>query len=270
MSKTGLGGGASKESKRACWHLNPRPEVEGVSAPRVFYLGTVPVYLYGMMIGLAIAVGMYFGLKEARRKGLDEEKVLDLILYMVVAGLLGARLVYVAFNLDYYLTNPLRVLMVFDGGLSFHGSVLGAVLVAVWHTRRYRLNFWKLADTFTPSLALGYAIARVGCDIFGVPTQVAWAVNIDGIPRHPVQVYASLTNYLFFFLLWKGRERVQVDGSLFLTYAILYSVYRFFIEFFRNSQMAYGLSIAQWASLGIGLGAVVLFLMRRKKGSLLT
>lgn len=242
-----------------------------MSLPRVFYLGPVPVYLFGVTIALGILAGTILAVREARRRGYNPERVVDLVLYLMIAGIAGARLMYVALEWDMYRANPLEILMLNHGGLSWHGALIGGILVAIWYLPKMGIPFWRLADFLAPSIALGYAIARVGCDIYGKATTVPWAVEVAGSLRHPAQLYSSLSSYLIFFILWQFRDRTRYDGQLFLMYVVLYSLSRGIIEYFREGQMVFGglMSVAQLVSLGavVAAFALMLYLGRRNRAS---
>ncbi len=232
----------------------------------------ITIYAYGTMLSLAILVGGYLAYREGQRKGIEGERIVDFILYASIAGIVGSRLVYVLLEWGYYAADPVKILALRDGGLSFHGAVLGGAAVGWWFIRRYRLPFGKLADTFSPSLAIGYAIGRIGCFLngccYGIPTTLPWATLTSYAPglRHPTQLYASLANLVIFGLLWRWRQHRRFDGFLFLVYLILYSVYRFIIEFYReNTGATGGLTSAQVASILIAAISLVLLNILAKK-----
>ncbi|WP_422444497.1 prolipoprotein diacylglyceryl transferase [Thermoanaerobacterium sp. DL9XJH110] len=223
----------------------------------LFRVGPLTVYKLGFFVALGLAAGIYLALKEARRKTLNEDDVLNFVILIVLAGFLGARLLFVLLDLPHYLSNPVMIFHITEGGLSFHGAILGGLLAAVIYTRLKKLSFLMLADTVAPSIALGYSIGRIGCDIFGKATDVFWAVVVNDVPRHPVQLYSALSGYVIFYVLWNRRERIRYDGELFIDFVVLYSVYRFFIEFFRESVMIGVLSAAQWTSLVLVLVGIL-------------
>lgn len=235
----------------------------------LFHLGPIHVNTFGLMIALGFLAGLWLARREAARKGIGEERVTDFAIYALLAGIVGARLGYVFFYApQYYLRNPVEVLFIHQGGMSIHGAIIGGVLAGIWYVRRYRLSFWKLADTMAPSLALGEAIGRIGCDIFGKPmaTALPWGVTVNGQLLHPAQVYEFLLDYLVFFLLWRKRQHIKYDGQLFLTWVILYATVRGIVEFFRINPVVYGpITIAHVLSLAfIALALVAMMLVRRR------
>ena len=234
-----------------------------MSAPQLlFSLGGLNIYLFGIMVSLGFLAGGFIALKRVRRYGLDQNKAFDLILYLLAGGLAGARLLYVALNWNDYSASPLSVFSLHQGGLSFHGAVLGGVITALIYARRQRISFLELGDAFAPGLMLGYAIGRIGCDIYGNVTNVPWAVLIEGSLRHPVQIYSALASFAIFILLWERGKNKRFAGEILLLMAGSYSVYRFIIEFFRYD--AGGLSPAQYASMVITVAALAILALKNK------
>jgi phosphatidylglycerol:prolipoprotein diacylglycerol transferase len=133
----------------------------------LFKLGPFTIYKLGFFVALGILAGMYLVLKEAKRKSLNEDDVLNFSMLIIISGFIGARLLFVLLDLPFYLKNPAMILHVNEGGLSFHGAILGGLIAAVIYTRMKKINFFKLADIVAPSLALAYGIGRIGCDIYG-------------------------------------------------------------------------------------------------------
>lgn len=235
-----------------------------MSAPRLlFSLGGLNIHLFGVMVSLGFLAGTYAALKRAERNGLDQNKALVLILYLLAGGLAGARLLYVALNWNDFSASPLSVFSLHQGGLAFHGAVLGGVITALIYARCQRISFLELGDAFAPGLILGYAIGRIGCDIFGNVTNVPWAVLVEGSLRHPVQLYSALAGFAIFILLWKRGKNRRFAGEILLLLAGSYSVYRFIIEFFRYD--AGGLSPAQYASMVITAAALAILALKNTK-----
>lgn len=239
--------------------------------PILFQIGSIPIYSYGFMLSVAILVGVVLAAREAKRRHWDVERLMDFYLFAIVVGLLTSRLLYVALDWQFYRAHPIHMLYLWEGGLSLHGAILGGALVAVWHSWRWRWSFWELADISAPSLALGTAIARVGCFMrgccYGIPTDLPWGINTvlaSGL-RHPTQIYESLLVLGMFFLLWALRRRVRVPGGLFLLYVIMYSSIRFVVEFWRASvHIAGWLTVAQLASILLVCFALLVYIWRAR------
>ncbi|HHW42158.1 MAG TPA: prolipoprotein diacylglyceryl transferase [Syntrophomonadaceae bacterium] len=237
----------------------------------LFSLGPFPVYTFGFMMALGVLAATLIVYIEANRKGLNRDRVLDFVLWALVFGILGARLGYILFaDPLYYLRNPLQFFHIQDGGLSIHGAVIGGVFAGLLLSRRYRLPFWRLADAFAPGLALGIAIGRVGCDVFGRPMSSPWpwGVVVNGQLLHPAQVYEFVLDYLLFFYLWRQRKKVTYDGRLFLLFIALYAAIRGMVEFVRYNPRVVGpFSVAHLASLVfiIAAGSVDVILKHRSR-----
>lgn len=206
----------------------------------LFEIGPIKIYSFGLMLALGFIVGLYFLLQEGKRKGLNEEKLLNFALLLIVTGVVGARLMYIVLYPSDYLANPLEVFRISHGGLAFHGGLLGGIIAGIFFCRKTKIPFWQLADATAPALAIGYGIARIGCDLLGRPTNVPWAIYRGGQWVHPVQLYCFGVGLTIFLVLCYLRDKLKIDGQLFLVYAILYSIARTFIELFRYSKIAFG------------------------------
>jgi len=241
--------------------------------PIVVRFGPVTVYSYGALLSVAFLVGAVIAAREGERKGVGGQWMYDFLLVTLVSGVVVSRLLFVLMNLGLYVSNPWTVLNVAEGGLSLHGALLGGLLAALWFARRKKVSFDALADTVSPSLALGIGIGRWGCFFngccYGTLTSLPWATMTRYAPglRHPTQIYESFLALLMFWWLWRARTRVKADGQLFMLFLALYSVIRFFVEFYRESPFIGPLTYAQVASLAIAAFAVVrYYVLGRRAG----
>jgi len=246
--------------------------------PILLQIGTVEIRWYGVMIALASLAGTLLGAREARRKGYDPELIFDLLLYVMLAGIAGARLYYILFsNPGYFFHHPFEIAAIWQGGLALHGGLIGGLLAVIWFCRKKRLAFWSFADLLTPSIILGQAVGRGACTLngcsYGKPTSLPWAVTFTdpasqaphNIPLHPTQLYEMGTDFLIFLFIWNFRKRTRFDGQLFLTYAVIYAVARFVLEFFRgDSLMLTRLWPApQVLSVAVFIAALVIYARRQ-------
>jgi phosphatidylglycerol:prolipoprotein diacylglycerol transferase len=237
--------------------------------PVLFRIGGLSIFAYGVMLALAFGVGAYGLTREGKKVGLPEDKLLDMTIWILVASIVGSRLLYILIELPIYLANPLSVFHIRSGGLSFHGGLIAGIAISLWYLHRHKLPQGKVADLAAPYLALGYAIVRIGCLLngccFGRPADVPWALPgayADNTLRHPAQLYAFLASFLIFLILWWRKNKTRFPGQLFLEYIILYSVYRFVIEFFREvSPHAGFFTLGQTVSLIGAVGAFVAILV---------
>jgi phosphatidylglycerol:prolipoprotein diacylglycerol transferase len=224
--------------------------------PIAFELGPIQVHWYGIILGSAALVGLYFAIWEGKRFGIDSDVFLDLLLWGAPAAIVGARLYYVLFKLDYYLAHPADIIAVWKGGLAIHGALIGAIITGIIFSRVKGIPFWKLADIAAPSLLIGQAIGRWGNfmnqEAHGGPVSEAFLrvtlnlpdfiVNqmyIQGVYHHPTFLYESIWNVAgVLFLFWIRRRNLKI-GEVFFTYFIWYSIGRFFIEGLRTDSLAF-------------------------------
>lgn len=235
----------------------------------LFSIGYFSISLLGVTSALGMIIGLLLIQKEGERKRLDKDKLMDLGLYTVVFGILGARLGYIVFfDPVYYMENPMAVFRITQGGLSIQGAILVAGSFAFWFMKKKKMAVWKTADAIVPGVILGQAIGRVGCDVFGVPMSRnwPWGVMVGGELLHPAQLYEVALNFILFLIIWRRRQTAKFDGELFFIYVIGFAFNRFIVEFFRSNPLVIGsLSIAHVISLLIiVLGLLLLMFMRNK------
>lgn len=238
--------------------------------PVAFSIFGIDVAWYGILISMGVLIGAIIAMKEAKRVGIDEEVLIDFLIWEIPLCLVGARLYYVIFEWDMYKHNPIEALNIRNGGLAIHGAIITAIIVAIVFTRIRKLNFWTIADICSPSLILAQSIGRwgnfVNQEAHGGPTDLPWGIMIDGIKVHPTFLYESIWNFLvFLFLMWYSRNKQKVKGEVFLLYLGLYSFIRFFIEGLRTDSLMLGpIRVAQLMSI---IGMVIpayIFIQRRK------
>jgi phosphatidylglycerol---prolipoprotein diacylglyceryl transferase len=257
--------------------------------PELFRIGSFPVHTYGVFLALAFLCAILITVRLAARDGLPSQKIYDLCLWMLLAALIGSK-VLMLFTEPEYRENPLQLIsldFLRSGGV-FYGGLLGAIGVGYLLMRHYRLPWWTTADACAPGIALGNFFGRQGCFsagcCWGKPTTLPWGVkftelghSITGVPidthLHPTQLYESFAMLaVFLFLLWLHKHR-SFKGQAILAYALLYAVIRFLIEFVRDDPRGdifgltsvTGLSTSQIISLVVGLGALVLLIVRWRR-----
>lgn len=239
--------------------------------PVAFTIFGIDIRWYGVLISIAVVIGTLLALREARRKGVNEDTLIDFLLFAIPAAIIGARLYYVIFSWNSYKNNPLEILNLRGGGLAIHGAVIAGVIVALIFPNKRNISFWLIGDIVAPSLILGQAIGRWGNyanqEAYGRPTDLPWAIVVDGVKVHPTFLYESIWNLIvFFFLIWYSRKKQKVDGEVFLLYIILYSVGRFFIEGLRIDSLMLGpIRVAQLISLtSILIGLFIIYRLRKQ------
>ena len=237
--------------------------------PVLLDLGFLKIYSWGFIVAIAFIVATILSAKEAKRKKIDHEKIYSLVAYIIIGAIIGSRIGYLLFDLN-NIANFLDIFKFWEGGLSFHGGFIGGTLFGFFYVKKNKLNFWKTADICTPSIPLAQAIGRIGCFLrgccYGIETALPWGINYLGETRHPTQIYSSIALFGIFIFLSKQKYKKNFNGALFLTYIIIYSVFRFFIEFIRTEpRVLLGLTGAQIASIVLFVIAIFIFLRFKKK-----
>lgn len=243
--------------------------------PILFHFGYITLYTYGLFVALGFLLGMSLAQREARRLGQDPNKILDVGFFLLIAALVGARLFYVLVNPKPFIEDPVEVVRIWNGGLVFYGGFLGALVAAIICVRKKQLSFWQTADIFTPGLAIGHVLGRIGCFFagccYGRPCGLPWAVTFEhseslapiGVPLHPTQIYSALANLLIFLLVWGLRGKKSYNGQLFWGYVCLYGIMRTVVEFFRGDDRGQffleSISVSQF--IGIGLAIISVFML---------
>lgn len=238
--------------------------------PVCFHIGSKAVYWYGIMVALGfmacVAHLTILGIRTGRPPNFGS----DLAFWLMLSGIVGARIAYVGANLDFYLQNPADIFRVDQGGLIYYGGFIGAFIAGVVFARIKRINILALADFAVSALPLGHAFGRIGCFLngccFGGISSSPWSVCREGVSRHPVQLYEAAFNFVLYVLLaWFYRRRKR-DGEVLALYCMLYPLARFLLEFLRGDERLswHGFSYAQIISLGLlGVGLVIWFALSR-------
>lgn len=249
--------------------------------PILLQAGHFALRWYGLIVVAAASVGIWVALREAKRKGLSELQFADAIPWVIVGGVIGARLFHVIDHWpDEYAANPLRALYIWEGGLAIWGGVIGGLTALALFAWRRALSLAVLLDTAVPGLVLGQAIGRIACvitgDAVGRPTTGPFGLAYSnpgamvpqlGVYYTPTPIYEIIMNLTIFAVVWRLRKRPLPDGALFLVYLVLYSVGRFVITFWSAYKtIALGFNQAQLISLvglAVGIPALVYLLRRR-------
>ncbi len=255
----------------------PYPKID----PEIVRIGPLAVRWYGMMYLLGFASSYLLVRLQIRRKGLDVPVDFEGSLYSyLIAGLLiGARLGYVIFyDLSVYIRKPLEVFAVWHGGMSFHGGLVGALVAGILFCRKTGVDFWQTADLVIVTAPIGLGLGRLGNfingELFGRVSNVPWAMVFpEGgpLPRHPSQLYEFLLEgVLLFIILWRAKDRGLSSGVLTSLFIILYGLFRFSVEFFRQPDPQVGfvigfLTMGQILSSCMILAGAALYYLRRKR-----
>ena len=247
--------------------------------PELFSLGPITVYTYGVLLAASYLLGLRLAISRARKWKLDADRVLDLGIYIIIAALVGAKLLLVVTDFDQFRSSPADLLSLARSGGVFYGGLITAIGVAFWYMHRHRMPFWTTCDAFAPGIALGHVTGRLGCFAagccYGRPTNVPWAViftnplaaaNVGtplGVPLHPTQLYEAGAELLILIVLLATERRGRpFPGRTFWLYMILYAVSRFIIEMYRGDPrgIVFGISTSQFISLLLAPLAVAMLI----------
>lgn len=248
-------------------------------------LGLFQLNWYGFFVSLAMLAGLLITFQLRPKNLISQEKLLDLIFWLIVVGLLGARLYDVLLELPFYIKHPLQIFQIWKGGLAIHGGILAGLVFLILFSKKEALNFWKITAILTPGLALGQAIGRFGNyfnqELFGRPTNLPWGIPIELANRpldfisythfHPTFLYESLGSFFIFIILFilikkllktNENKKIIFSSSIVATYMLLYSILRFSLEFIRidYAPNLIGLRVPQITSLLIIMFAIVILI----------
>ncbi|HSW62206.1 MAG TPA: prolipoprotein diacylglyceryl transferase [Dissulfurispiraceae bacterium] len=249
--------------------------------PEIIRIGPLAIRWYGVMYLLGFAASFFLVRSQIRRKGLQVEKdfVESLFTWLILGLLLGARLGHVLFyGLPFYLQNPLEIIAVWHGGMSFHGGFIGCLVAGILFCRSTKQDFWLMSDIVIATAPIGLGLGRLGNfingELYGRVTDVPWAMIFpDGgpHPRHPSQLYECfLEGILLFIILWFAKDRLPRSGMVTALFAILYGLFRFLVEFVREPEVSNVfdlLTMGQVLSSIMIFCGVFLFWFRRKAAS---
>ena len=219
--------------------------------PELFSLGPITVYSYGVLLAISYLVGLWLAMRRARAWGLDANRVLDLGIYIIIAALIGAKLLLLIVDFDQFRQSPADLMSLARSGGVFYGGLILAVLVAFWYMHKHRLPLWTTCDVFAPGIALGHVTGRLGClaagCCYGRPTSLPWGITFTnplaaanvgtplGISLHPTQIYEAGAELLILGVLLATERRGRpFAGRTFWGYMFLYAVSRYIIEDYRG------------------------------------
>jgi len=220
--------------------------------PRLFHLGNFNLPTYGLLVATGVIVGLYVSAKLSERQGINPEKAWNLGILVVLGAIVGAKVLLIVNNFDYYSQHPGEIfsLTILQAGGVFYGGVITALLLSVWYMRKNHMPWLRTTDAFAPGLALGHSIGRLGCFAagccYGKPTHHWWGVTFKNplanawvgtplnVPLEPTQLFESAIELGNFFLLYWLIKHKKFEGQVMGTYLFLYGVARYFLEFIRD------------------------------------
>jgi len=236
--------------------------------PELFSIGPLTIYTYGVLLAASYLLGLRFAMVRGQRWNLDKQRVLDLGIYIIIAALVGAKLLLAITDFDQFRASPADLISLARSGGVFYGGLLGAIAVAFWYIYKHQMPFWTTCDAFAPAIALGHVTGRLGCFAagccYGRPTTVPWAVTFTnpiaaanvgtplGIPLHPTQLYEAGAELLILGIILATERRGRpFAGRTFWFYMVLYAISRYIIEIYRGDPrgIVLGFSTSQFISL---------------------
>lgn len=259
--------------------------------PVLIDIGWFQIRSYGFMLAVSFLTGIFLAGYRAKRRGINPQLVLDLSVYIIIAAVVGSRLLYVLFHLHEY-SNPLEVFALWQGGATFYGGLVLAIVVSYVFISRKNLSFLKVADIVSPSIALGVAVTRVGCFLsgccYGQPTSGAWGVDfppyssagqtaaeaatrlgVETIGLHPAQLYSSVCGLLILAVVLLSEKYLKKTGAAFGLFLVLYGIARFNIDFFRfyedNARVLFSMTFSQLVSVGLLILGVILLARKPRR-----
>ena len=249
--------------------------------PVFLKFGNIEIRYYGLiwLFSFFISLGFLNFLAKRKKIKINKEEIFELVFYILLGGILGARLFYVlVYNFGFYLVHPWEAVAIWHGGLSIHGGLLGGLLSGLIYCRRRKIDFFALADVFVIPLAFCLCLGRIGNfingELYGRISSLPWAVKFPGVDgfRHPSQLYESLKNLIIFAVLWNLNKKRLRKGTAFFLFITLYSLFRFLVEFFRQPDPQLGfvlgnLTMGQLISIPfflIGTGGLALITLMKK------
>jgi phosphatidylglycerol---prolipoprotein diacylglyceryl transferase len=220
--------------------------------PRLFHIANFSLPTYGLLVSIGVLVGLWISVRNSEKKGINPEDAWNLGILVVLCGIVGAKILYIVNDWSYYTSHPGEIfsLGTLQAGGVFSGGLLAALGAAVWYVRRHNMPALGTCDAFSPGLALGHAIGRIGCFAagccYGKPTNHFWGVTFNnplshawvgtplGVALEPTQLFESAVELANFFILMWMLKRKKFDGQVFGAYLFLYGVARYFLEFIRD------------------------------------
>ena len=254
--------------------------------PEILHWGFLHIRSYGLMLAVAFLVGTWLSLREARRLGLDEDRLVNVVLIVLIASVIGARALYVLEHVQEFRREWGSMLAVWQGGLTLYGGIVAGTVAGLTAARQMSLPMWTVADALTPAFALGTVFGRIGCFLngccYGVPTTLPWGVRFPqdsfaglefgNTPLHPSQLYFALAGLVLFVVVWLLRKRLTTPGFLFWSFLLMFAVIRIPLDATRAYEpearvLALGavdIKESQVTSLALALFATLMMLRLRR------
>jgi len=254
----------------------------------MFTLFGIPFYSYGIMTAIGFTVALIYALREAKKNEIKSDLILDISFWFIISSIVGARILFIIVEWDYYRQHPLDIFKIWEGGLVFYGGIILATITGIIYLKVKSQPVLLVADIFAPALPLGETFGRWGCFLagccYGKPTSLPWGVvfpNLVGKPwvissslglhLHPTQLYSSAAAFIVFLITQFFKRRKPYNGFLMILTFLLYAIERFIIEFFRGDERGWViegfLSTSQFISLIVIVTCGLFLFYFRKQGT---
>jgi phosphatidylglycerol:prolipoprotein diacylglycerol transferase len=250
--------------------------------PDLISIGPVTIHTYGPFVAIGVVGGLMITVKIGKSEGIGSQQILDMGLGIILSSIIGSRVMFVLMNFSHYRHMPLDILKIWQGGLVFSGGIIAVVLTIGWYIYRHHLSLWKITDLWTPAVAIGQAIGRIGCFMagccYGKPTDLKWGVVFTNpqsiaqplnVPLHPTQIYSSISGFIVFVIVLLLHSKKRFEGQVFLWFLIFHSTVRLAIERFRGDDrgmlLSSGMSVTQLITTLILIASVVTLMVLKSK-----
>lgn len=238
--------------------------------PDLFHMGSFAIHSYGVMAAIGILSAVWYLRCHASSVKMTSDQVIDILFITTVSGFVGARILYVVYEFDYYRDKPLEMFAIWNGGIIFYGGLVAGFLAFMIQVRRFKKPLLVMLDLFMPAIALAHGFGRIGCFFngccYGRETHSIFGIRFpfSQVPLHPTQLYdAAFCFALFAVLVWFYSKHSKTAGATSFLYFTLQPIGRFVIEFFRDDmpRLAWNLTLGQWMAAGIFSATLIVALM---------
>ena len=251
--------------------------------PDLFSIGPLTIHTYGMFVALGFFAGLAVAIKIGKSMGINHQQVLDMGFLIILAAIIGSRVMYITMNISHYVQRPIEILRIWEGGLVFSGGIIGVVLVMAWYAGRHRLSLLHLGDLWAPAAAIGQGIGRIGCFMagccYGKPTDTQWGVIFthpgslapQNVCLHPTQLYSSISGFVIFLILLFVYTKKKFEGQVLMWFLICHSTARLAVERFRGDHRGVflntNMTATQFVATLILIASVIMLLVLKSRNS---
>ena len=243
--------------------------------PIIYKIGIFEIRYYGIIYALGFIIAYFFlrhYIKKGKLKTIDEKGLDDFILYLLIGVVVGARVFnFIFYHPHIFWTDPLEILKLWHGGMSFHGGLIGAVIVIFIFSRKYNASMIPIIDAIAIPASIALALGRIAnftnSELYGTITSLPWCVNFINVIgcRHPYQIYAAISHIIMFFILFKIYNKQKKNGTTFWSFILLYGAFRFITDFVREEVKIIGISTGQLLSISMVIVATIILIKRRNE-----